>query len=148
MDVFIKQEPLETAAQKIFDLDQEIFCEPLSFPSKKVDEVVEAFEKCVIQMAYDTDKVIGFSAHEKRDDGRVFVKAVGILPVYQGKGVGKKLMENIVHEAGGMGMWLHTHPHNKQAIQFYWKFGFHIAGWKENYFGPGQHRLLMERKGK
>lgn len=89
---------------------------------------------------------MGFSAHEKRIDGTILIKSVGILSNYQHSGIGTKLMRNIIDRDKGAIFQLHTHPQNKQAIQFYWKLGFDIVGWRENYFGLGKHRLLMEKR--
>lgn len=146
MNTVIKIKSIEESARKIFDLDQKIFTVPLSFPSKNIKEIIDAYKNCVIQLAYDGDNVVGFSAHEKRKDGTVLIKSVGILQSYQHKGIGSELMKNIIEKSKGMSLQLHTHPENKQAIQFYWKLGFSIVGWKENYFGPGKHRLLMQKQ--
>ena len=126
MEIIIKQETIEEAARKIFDLDQKIFIEPLSFPSKDIKEIVNAFKNCIIQIAYEGNKVVGFSAHEKRDDGTVLIKSVGILPDSQHNGIGTKLMEKIISETNGCILQLHTHPQNKQAVQFYWKLGLNF----------------------
>jgi ribosomal protein S18 acetylase RimI-like enzyme len=88
--------------------------------------------------------IIGHCSYEKKGDSHVYLSGLMIIPAYQGKGLGKKVLKQIL---SGL-TWakridLVTHPENKRAVSLYQSFGFEIEGRKENYFGDGEPRLIM-----
>jgi len=40
-------------------------------------------------------------------------------------------------------IWLITHPLNTPAILLYLKNGFQITGWKDNYYGDSEPRIIF-----
>ena len=53
----------------------------------------------------------------------------------------KKLLELVK----GNQVYMITHPKNIAAIILYLKNGFEIASWKENCYGDGEPRLILQR---
>lgn len=54
---------------------------------------------------------------------------IDLLPVAQGKGVGKRAMQhliNLLRETGAPGMHLAVSPRNERALRFYAKLGFEV----------------------
>jgi ribosomal protein S18 acetylase RimI-like enzyme len=74
------------------------------------------------------------------------VLGIGMLPSYQGQGLGKKLMEILIQDArdaGKDGIELTTAPDNAAGFALYQKMGFQYLGDVNNYDGNGQ--LIIER---
>lgn len=78
-------------------------------------------------VALDEDKVIGCVLfHRRGDEGRLFQMAV--YPEYQGKGVGKRLVEFLENEVKKMGV-KKIFLHSRYAVKdFYEKLGYKCEG--------------------
>ena len=61
-----------------------------------------------------------------------------IQEYFQGKGIGKKLIEKAVQELKSS-LWLSTWIHNTNAIEFYKHFGFNISGTTYFHLGDEKH---------
>lgn len=75
-------------------------------------------------------EIVGYAWWEPKD---AEIPSIGICvgDEYQGKGIGKKLMEMLVKEAeerGKKGLRLTVMKENHRAIALYKRFGFHIIG--------------------
>ena len=83
------------------------------------------------------DKIVGFCAIFV-EEGKDTVGAVYVLPEHQGKGIGKILLQKILNFCrDSKELWLEVATYNKNAINFYQKFGFHIVPKTE-----GQHKII------
>lgn len=74
------------------------------------------------------------------------VLGIGLLPAYQGQGLGRQLMEILIQDAraaGKEGIDLTTAPDNAAGFTLYQKMGFQYLGDVNNYDGNG--RLIIER---
>jgi ribosomal protein S18 acetylase RimI-like enzyme len=92
-------------------------------------------------------KVIGHITCETKDDGSIRLGGFTIAPQYQGKGFGRQTMELILDKIkGAPKIDLVTHPDNHRAVGLYRSLGFQIVGRKENYFGDGEPRIIMEKE--
>jgi GNAT superfamily N-acetyltransferase len=86
--------------------------------------VAEHNSNIMIWVAKDTGKVIGF-ARGSKSDAENELQALYILPEYQGKGVGTKLMQEFITWADpDKDTTLGVVTYNANAISFYKKFGF------------------------
>ena len=74
------------------------------------------------------------------------IEGITILPEYQNKGIGTYTVKNILNRHPDVLFRLVTHPENYPAIKLYYNTGFTVVGYKENYYGDGQPRLILERK--
>lgn len=82
-----------------------------------------------IFVAKEKDSVVGFSTLNKEDQFNQ-LKAIYILPEFQGRGVGKKLWSEILKATDGDGkkIIVHVATYNKNAIEFYKRLGFKETG--------------------
>lgn len=76
----------------------------------------------------DENKIIGFCvAHKKKDFNRV--EAIYVLPNYQGKGLGKLLINKAFDWLGNnKKIFINVVSYNDKAINFYKSFGFIKTG--------------------
>ncbi|HYC34772.1 MAG TPA: N-acetyltransferase [Candidatus Paceibacterota bacterium] len=90
------------------------------------------------------EETVGFTSYQRQADGSIYINSLYIDPNYQKQGIGRatlsKVMEMLKDEPR---IWLVTHPENP-AVQLYESFGFKIKERKENYFGNGEPRYIME----
>lgn len=138
----IEKISLQEKAQLLFEMDVKSFIRDFDYPARNVEDTVSYLTGCEIYLAYEKNEVIGsFSFIEKNNE--VEIKQLMVLPRFQGKGYGEKLVINLLNIVKGKKVWLVTHPKNTPAIITYLKAGFVIHGWKDNYYGDGQPRLLF-----
>lgn len=79
-------------------------------------------------VALDGEKVIGFCIIRK-DGQENLIQALYVLPSYQGKGVGKRLMQEVLDWFGPQKeVILHVASYNEKAIAFYHALGFVSCG--------------------
>ncbi len=70
-----------------------------------------------------------------------------IYPKFRRKGFGVKAMSLLLKRMNKYPrVELVVHPHNTSAISLYFSLGFIIEGWRDNYFGDGEPRLMMIKK--
>lgn len=104
----------------------------------------EAMEDGLVYILEKEGAIIGNATYEIKSPNHVYISGLLILPEFQGKGLGKQVMNDILQEIGKVKrVDLVTHPDNFKAIRLYEFFGFIIESRKENYFGDGEPRLIM-----
>lgn len=132
-------------ADILFALDNKAFHRDFDLPSRNVAEQIDYLQGSDVYMLYDEDEPVGFLAFKKENNG-IEVNAIVVTPEKQGKGYGKAMMKHLLELTAGNTLHLVTHPKNISAIIYYLKSGFEIYGWKDNYYGDGEPRLLLKRK--
>lgn len=92
--------------------------------------------------------VAGFYVASVGDDDVEILK-LAVDPDYQGRGIGRKLLDEAVQEARARGCqtcFLEVRPSNRRALDFYVKNRFEIIGIRKNYYrNPPEDALLMRR---
>lgn len=79
-------------------------------------------------IAKDGENIVGFCVARKVE-GQNRIQAIYLLPNYQGKSVGKQLMETALNWLGNNSdVYVNVASYNNKAIQFYEKFGFAKTG--------------------
>jgi ribosomal protein S18 acetylase RimI-like enzyme len=98
------------------------------------------------------DRPIGFAminpALGTQDLPKAELMAIAVAPQYQGRGIGRKLLEYVEELARGRGtqeMLLHTAAINKAAHRFFAKNGFIKKGSLESYYPMGQEAMEMAK---
>lgn len=92
-------------------------------------------------------KIIGTISYEEKTKEHAYIDSMTILPEFQRKGYASQAMTWLMEKLKSYELIdLVTHPRNTPAIKLYLNFGFVITGWKDNYFGDGEPRLIMVRK--
>ncbi len=102
----------------------------------------------VSYIALEGDKALGYAAAsiEQGEPSRGWIISMAVRPQARGQNLGKQLMLAslaALKQAGVRTVQLTVAPANKFAINLYQQLGFTEAGHMPDYFGPGQHRLLM-----
>jgi ribosomal-protein-alanine N-acetyltransferase len=91
---------------------------------------------------------VGSIGFEKQASNVAQLQGLNIKPEHRGKGYGNEVVKLLVDEAEKEGitrMHLTVHPTSVPAIITYLKNGFVVTSYKDNYFGDGEPRLVMER---
>lgn len=130
--------------------------------------VVEMDQICFEEDGWSKD----FFAYELRDnhadyivgemDGKIIACAgfqiyldeaegmtLAVLPEFQGRGIGKKLLLETIRRAekrGAKSMILEVRVSNVPALHIYQKFGFKIVGRMKRYYMSGEDALTMYAK--
>ncbi len=139
----IQKADIEKDAQILFELDNRAFNRAFDLPSRNIQEQKDYLRGSEVYIFYKDRQPVGFFAY-KKDDNKVEIKSIVVVPEEQGKGIGKKMMQKLFELLPNIQMTLVTHPKNRSAIVYYLKSGFEIYGWKENYYGDGEPRLLLK----
>lgn len=87
-------------------------------------------KKHVFLLANEEDKSLGFCSYElhAKSPSKTKIHKIYILPEAQGKGVGKKLIQEVAQIAkrnGDTHLFLNVNKYNQSAIDFYSKIGFY-----------------------
>lgn len=127
----------------LYQMDIKAFNRDFDYPSPSVELTLDFLKDCEVYLAYENKILVGLFAY-KHDKNDIEVKQVIVLPQYQRKGFGKKIVKKLMELVKGNKVYLHTHPKNTAAIIIYLKNGFEITVWKDNYYGDGEPRLVFE----
>jgi ribosomal-protein-alanine N-acetyltransferase len=103
------------------------------WPRHILETVCRQFEGYVIS---EGDTMIGFGFLLCQVE-EVHILNIAILPHYQGRGIGRELMNFLVDRAkkhGGIYMILEVRPTNKTAISLYESMGFKKIGVRKGYY--------------
>ena len=87
-------------------------------------------------LALDGEKIIGYAGTWLVFD-EAHITNVAIAPEYRGKGVGTRMMQEIIRivkEKGITSMTLEVRPSNTAALALYHKFGFSSVGRRPHYY--------------
>ncbi len=91
------------------------------------------------------EEVIGAILYDMEHDGSIYLSGIVIAAEYQGQGYSKIAMREFLREMDECNIHLTVHPDNASAVKLYLGVGFTVTARKENCFGDGQPRLVMER---
>lgn len=72
----------------------------------------------------------GFLSYHSDPDNRVKLEKLYVLPVMQGRGIGKRALAHVLDRAKAMGansVWMQVNKQNEKAIASYRKAGFIVA---------------------
>ncbi len=106
--------------------------------------VREEFAKGPVYMIKRGAEIVGMISYEIKEDNSAYISGLTIDPKYQGLGLAKIAMKQVLDEIGGSKkVWLLTHPDNVKAVSLYQSLGFKIGERKENYFGDGEPRIVL-----
>lgn len=94
------------------------------------------------------DKVVGFLEYEVLfDDAEIFM--IAIHPDFQGKGLGKTLMDfclKNLQKEGVKSVYLDVAVNNIRALNFYKKYGFDTLYTRKEYYRDGTDAYLMKKE--
>ncbi|MDR6195150.1 GNAT family N-acetyltransferase [Siphonobacter sp. SORGH_AS_0500] len=93
----------------------------------------------VFLLAKEENIAMGFAAFEPKEGGIVKLHKIYFLPISQGRGYGRQLLDEVSKQAvqaGGRYLELNVNRSNS-ARQFYEKLGFEMVREEDNYIGNG-----------
>lgn len=134
----------EDFGELLYQMDVKAFSRDFDFPSTSVKLTLNFLKGCEVYLVYEKNIPVGLFAYKQNDDG-VEVKQIIVLPEYQNRGFGKAIVKKLLDLVKNNKVYLHTHPKNIAAIILYLKNGFVITSWKENCYGDGEPRLILQR---
>ncbi|MFF3498006.1 GNAT family N-acetyltransferase [Streptomyces sp. NPDC003247] len=117
------------------------------YPYFVLRQLLASFPHFVFVLEDGTD-LGGYVLSTPPDAARSWILSLGIAPGLRGQGLGRRLMTRILghlRAAGVRSVSLSVEPGNDSAVALYRSLGFvpDPDGPRKDYFGPGEHRLLM-----
>ncbi|MFI5509392.1 ribosomal protein S18-alanine N-acetyltransferase [Mycobacterium sp. NPDC051804] len=99
--------------------------------------------------ARNEEKLIGYAGIARLGRVRPFeyeIHTIGVDPVYQGQGIGRRLVSQILELASGSVVFLEVRTDNVPAISLYESFGFVNVGLRRRYYrASGADAYTMRR---
>lgn len=91
--------------------------------------------------AFEDDTLVGYAGLAMlgpRDDPEFEVHTIAVDRAFQGRGIGRVLMDQLVHTADLMGgpMFLEVRTDNAPAIALYESYGFKVLATRTDYYQP------------
>lgn len=140
----MKVDPIKEV-ETLFKLDNLALHRDFDLPSRNIQEQIDYLRGSEVYVLYEDGKALGFFAF-KEEKSEVELLVIVVIPEKQGKGYGQIMMKKLLELTKGNTIKLVTHPKNSSAILFYLQSGYEIYGWKDNYYGDGEPRLLLKHE--
>jgi ribosomal-protein-alanine N-acetyltransferase len=134
--------------EELHVLDALVFGQ-LAYPYFTLRQLFDAFPDCWLVAAHEP-RIIGYSFGVPSTD-RTYACLFGLAvdPRHRNRGHGRRLTRESLKLLGAMGVEsvrLTVEPRNEPAIRLYRAFGFVETDHLRDYFGPGDHRMVMTRQ--
>jgi ribosomal-protein-alanine N-acetyltransferase len=98
----------------------------------------------------DDDRVVGYAGLCVYDVDQCFVQTIGVDAAFQRRGIGRRLMQDLVDESERRQcrlLDLEVRADNDGAIAMYEAFGFRAIGRRRGYYQPsGADAIVMRRE--
>ena len=98
-------------------------------------------------VATDKAKVIGYAQAEMRGNEQAMLEDIAVQKEHQGKKIGTQLLAKIVkalEEKGARMVFAEVHYKCAAAIPFYYRHGFRVSGFGQDYFGIGHDAIVLK----
>lgn len=132
---------------EIFQLDKTIFDKPWSKETIK-ESILSKYSHEILLIDKEKNKLIAFLSYEDIY-GDININKIACLKDYRRKGLAGELIKYLF-EYGDKNksnkIMLEVSSKNIESINFYKKFNFKKIYTRDNYYGPDDHALIMERK--
>jgi [ribosomal protein S18]-alanine N-acetyltransferase len=137
-----RSEPVTIGALTVADADRCAELEALLFPGDDpwptaafIRELAAKHNHCVAARAADT--LIGYGGISRLGRTPPFeyeVHTIGVDPAFQGRGIGRQLLDELLNVAGGAVVHLEVRTDNATAIALYRSVGFTEVGLRRRYY--------------
>ena len=111
--------------------------------TQTLEQALEEFHGSVILKAVADDKIIGSVRATEQDDGSIYIGKLMVLPEYQNKGIGKRLLQPIENEFQNKRYWLITGHKSEKNLNLYEKCGY--ARFKTKEAAPGLIFVYLQK---
>lgn len=99
--------------------------------------------------ARDEDKLVGYAGIARLGRKKPYeyeIHTIGVDPAYQGQGIGKRMLTELLDHASGGAVFLEVRTDNEAAIKMYESFGFTNVGLRRRYYrASGADAYTMRR---
>lgn len=92
------------------------------------------------------NRMAGFIAGEKRSDGSGWITTIAVMPAYRKQGIATQLIDTCEKQLNTKLYKLCVMVENQAAIKLYQKLGYRKTDLWEDYYGKGEHALLMVKR--
>jgi ribosomal protein S18 acetylase RimI-like enzyme len=145
-DVCVRQ-AVPADFESLHEVDGRVFGD-LAYPYFTLRQLFDAFPECWL-VAAGAAGLVGYSfGVPSTDRSYSWLFGLAVDPNHRNHGHGTELTRETLNLLAAMGVeqvLLTVEPENGTAIRLYQRFGFVQSGYRANYFGPGEHRLVMSR---
>lgn len=136
----------EKNIEQVSRLEAECFSMPWS--AKSFEEILDN-PNALYLVAKEEDRVIGYcGAYVILDEGDI--NQVAVAPEYRGKGVGRRMLAELLEQleqAGAEAVTLEVRKSNAAAIALYEALGFAVEGVRKNFYEkPVEDALIMWKR--
>jgi len=130
--VALREATLEDQDMRI-RLDVEAFGVPEE-DAKAMESRIDSDEDTDMLMIEVNNQTIG-KIRIKREDGHAWIYGFSILPEFQGKGTGRKVLQNVIKKQSKQGHSVHleVETKNAQALKLYESVGFEVVHAQDYY---------------
>ena len=145
----IEYGPLSRAdAARCAELEAQLFEGDDPWPARAFLAELEA--KHIRYVAARADnKVVGYAGISRLGRKRPYeyeIHTIGVDPVYQGQGIGRRMMTDLLEYASGGTIFLEVRTDNEPAIALYESLGFVNVGMRRRYYrASGADAYTMRR---
>jgi ribosomal protein S18 acetylase RimI-like enzyme len=139
----MEEKDLETVAELAMLANP--FAEKDSYKKHIIEELKENPELSLVAVN-EKDEVLGYAQADIRG-GIAVLEDIAVSQDWQGRGIGKQLLEKELEELKRKGakiVMAEVHYKCAKAIPFYYKFGFRIVGFVQDYFGKGHDAIILK----
>ena len=132
---------------RVYEIERELFAHG-SYPYFFFRQALDALPGFFL-VALAGSETAGYALGSlQAGDDHGWILSVGVDARHQGRGIGRALTAALVNRfevRGANAAFLHVSPANTGAVALYTALGFETVRSGQDYFGPGEHRLIMRR---
>ena len=111
--------------------------------TQTLEQAMEEFNESTVLKAVLNEKIIG-SVRAAEKENSVYIGKLMVLPEYQNRGIGKRLLEAIENEFYGKRYWLTTGGKSEKNLKLYEKHGY--SRFKTEESAPGLTFVYLEKQ--
>jgi [ribosomal protein S18]-alanine N-acetyltransferase len=135
-------------AARCAELEKQLFDGDDPWPARAFTAELEAKHIRYVAARAD-DKLVGYAGISRLGRKRPYeyeIHTIGVDPTYQGQGVGRHMMEELLEYASGGTIFLEVRTDNEAAIALYESLGFINVGLRRRYYrASGADAYTMRR---
>ncbi|BAI80977.1 ribosomal-protein-alanine acetyltransferase [Deferribacter desulfuricans SSM1] len=125
--------------EDIYNIEVEVYDDPWSLES--FENELESSTSYVY--VYEEEQIIGFVIYWDLGE-EVEIANIAVKKSFQGKGVGRKLLDFVLNNTDALYYYLEVESNNEKAIKLYTSFGFLEYNFRKHYYGLNRHAKLMK----
>jgi [ribosomal protein S18]-alanine N-acetyltransferase len=135
-------------AARCAELEKQLFDGDDPWPARAFTAELEAKHIRYVAARAD-DKLVGYAGISRLGRKRPYeyeIHTIGVDPTYQGQGIGRHMMEELLAYASGGTIFLEVRTDNEAAISLYESLGFVNVGLRRRYYrASGADAYTMRR---